>query len=292
MAIPATIAFMSENRQKILVVDDDLRLRQLLERYLNEQGFAVKAVDGAAGLDKALARELYDLIVLDLMMPGEDGLSICRRLRGSKNDVPIIMLTAKGDEVDRIVGLELGADDYLPKPFNPRELVARIHAVLRRRAAPPPPGAPATSEESVEFGNTRVNLATRELQRGDETTQLTTGEFAVLKVLLEHARQPMSRDKLMELARGREYEVFDRAIDVQISRLRKLVEEDPAKPRYIQTVWGFGYVYVPEGTRDEALPDSSLAPCASTQPWRAPMRPRNPRHDAGCGSGRARCSGG
>ena len=240
---------MSENRQKILVVDDDLRLRQLLERYLNEQGFAVKAVDGAAGLDKALARELYDLIVLDLMMPGEDGLSICRRLRGSKNDVPIIMLTAKGDEVDRIVGLELGADDYLPKPFNPRELVARIHAVLRRRAAPPPPGAPATSEESVEFGNTRVNLATRELQRGDETTQLTTGEFAVLKVLLEHARQPMSRDKLMELARGREYEVFDRAIDVQISRLRKLVEEDPAKPRYIQTVWGFGYVFVPDGAK-------------------------------------------
>ncbi len=240
---------MSESKQKILVVDDDLRLRQLLERYLGEQGFAVKAVDGAPGLDKAMSRELYDLVVLDLMMPGEDGLSICRRLRGTKNDIPIIMLTAKGDEVDRIVGLELGADDYLPKPFNPRELVARIHAVLRRRAAPPPPGAPAAAEEVVSFGNVRVNLATRELQRGDESIQLTTGEFAVLKVLVEHPRQPMSRDKLMELARGREYEVFDRAIDVQVSRLRKLVEEDPAKPRYIQTVWGFGYVFVPDGSK-------------------------------------------
>src|SRR5690242_10038769 len=136
------------------------------------------------------------------MLPGVSGFDVLRSIRTASR-IPIIMLTAKGDEVDRIVGLELGADDYLPKPFNPRELVARIHAVLRRRAAPPPPGAPATSEESVEFGSTRVNLATRELQRGDETTQLTTGEFAVLKVLLEHARQPMSRDKLMELARGR-----------------------------------------------------------------------------------------
>jgi two-component system phosphate regulon response regulator OmpR len=242
---------MSDAKQKILVVDDDLRLRQLLERYLGEQGFAVKAVDGGAALDKAMSRELYDLLVLDLMMPGEDGLSICRRLRGTKNDVPIIMLTAKGDEVDRIVGLELGADDYLPKPFNPRELVARIHAVLRRRAAPPPPGAPATIEEVVEFGGVRLNLATRELVRGEETSQLTTGEFAVLKVLVEHPRQPMSRDKLMELARGREYEVFDRAIDVQISRLRKLVEDDAGKPRYIQTVWGFGYVFVPDGARQD-----------------------------------------
>jgi two-component system phosphate regulon response regulator OmpR len=241
---------MHANNPKILVVDDDIRLRQLLERYLGEQGFSVKAVDGAAALDKALARELYDLLVLDLMLPGEDGLSICRRLRSADNDIAVIMLTAKGDEVDRIVGLELGADDYLPKPFNPRELVARIHAVLRRRAVRPPPGAPAASEEVIRFGQVSINLATRELQRGEEKTQLTTGEFAVLKVLVEHARQPMSRDKLMELARGREYEVFDRAIDVQVSRLRKLVEDDPAKPRYIQTVWGFGYVFVPEGTKN------------------------------------------
>jgi two-component system phosphate regulon response regulator OmpR len=202
-------------------------------------------------MDRALARELYDLIVLDLMMPGEDGLSICRRLRGDRNEVAIIMLTAKGDEVDRIVGLELGADDYLPKPFNPRELVARIHAVLRRRAAPPPPGAPAAAEETVSFGSVTVNLATRELMRDGNANTLTTGEFALLRVLVEHARKPLSRDKLMELARGREYDVFDRSIDVQVSRLRKLVEDDPSKPRYIQTVWGFGYVFVPDGKKHE-----------------------------------------
>lgn len=236
---------------KILVVDDDLRLRQLLERYLAEQGFTVKAVPDSAGMDRALERELYDLIVLDLMLPGEDGLAICRRLRGNSNPVAIIMLTAKGDEIDRIVGLELGADDYLPKPFNPRELVARIHAVLRRRSAPTPAGAPSVLEEEMGFGKVRINLATRELQREGETTLLTTGEFGLLRVLLEHARQPMSREKLMELARGREYEVFDRAIDVQISRLRKLVEDDPTKPRYIQTVWGLGYVFIPDGNKHE-----------------------------------------
>jgi two-component system phosphate regulon response regulator OmpR len=238
--------------EKILVVDDDIRLRQLLERYLTDQGYAGKAVPDAPAMDRALDRELYDLIVLDLMLPGEDGLAICRRLRAGKNEVAIIMLTAKGEDVDRIVGLELGADDYLPKPFNPRELVARIHAVLRRRATPPPPGAPAAAEELVCFGNVEVNLATRELAREGTVTQLTTGEFGLLKVLVEHPRQPLSRDKLMELARGREYEVFDRAIDVQVSRLRKLVEEDAAKPRYIQTVWGFGYVFVPDGHKHDS----------------------------------------
>ena len=236
-------------KPKILVVDDDLRLRELLNRYLKEQGFTVKAVENAPAMDKALTRELFDLLVLDLMLPGEDGLSICRRLRGANNDMPIIMLTAKGDDIDRIVGLEMGADDYLPKPFNPRELVARIHAVLRRRAAVPPPGAPTSDEELICFGNVRLNLATRELNRQDKLTQLTTGEFAVLKVLVQHPRQPLSRDKLMELARGREYDVFDRSIDVQVSRLRKLVEEDPAKPRYVQTIWGFGYVFVPDGVK-------------------------------------------
>ncbi len=240
---------------KILVVDDDLRLRQLLDRYLSDQGFSVKVVPDSAGMNRAMERERFDLIVLDLMLPGEDGLAICRRLRAEKNEVAIIMLTAKGDEVERIVGLEMGADDYLPKPFNPRELVARIHAVLRRRSAMTPPGAPATTETTVQFGKVQVNLATRELHRNIEDnkdieiTLLTTGEFGLLRVLLEHPRQPMSRDKLMELARGREYEVFDRAIDVQISRLRKLVEEDPAKPRYIQTVWSLGYVFIPDGAK-------------------------------------------
>jgi len=240
---------MTDNRHKILIVDDDQRLRQLLDRYLVEQGFTVKTADGAVAMDKALTRELYDLLVLDLMMPGEDGLNVCRRLRGAQNNIPIIMLTAKGDEVDRIVGLEMGADDYLPKPFNPRELVARIHAVLRRQTAPPPPGAPATEEGIVSFGLVALDLATRELTRDGAVTALTTGEFALLKILVNHPRQPMSRDKLMELARGREYDVFDRSIDVRISRLRKLVEDDPGKPRHIQTVWGFGYVFVPDGTK-------------------------------------------
>jgi two-component system phosphate regulon response regulator OmpR len=238
---------MAEPKTRILVVDDDLRLRDLLQRYLSEQGFAVHTVSDAAGMDKSLGRERFDLLVLDLMLPGEDGLSICRRLRGIKNPVPIIMLTAKGEEVDRIVGLEMGADDYLPKPFNPRELVARIHAVLRRRAAPLPPGAPSAEPEKVQFGNMTVDLATRTLEHDGKSVSLTTGEFALLKVLVTHPRTPLSRDKLMELARGREYEVFDRSIDVQVSRLRKLIEKDPARPAYIQTVWGFGYVFVPDG---------------------------------------------
>ncbi len=240
---------MTETKTRILVVDDDLRLRDLLNRYLGEQGFAVRAVSEAHAMDKLLAHERFDLMVLDLMLPGEDGLSICRRLRGTKNTIPIIMLTAKGEDVDRIVGLEMGADDYLPKPFNPRELVARINAVLRRRAAPLPPGAPSAEAESVEFGGMTVNLATRTLVRNGEHLALTTGEFALLKVLVTHPRVPLSRDKLMELARGREYEVFDRAIDVQVSRLRKLIEPDPSSPTFIQTVWGFGYVFVPDGTK-------------------------------------------
>lgn len=157
------------------------------------------------------------------------------------------MLTARGDEVDRIVGLELGADDYLPKPFNPRELVARIKAILRRHSRPAP-GAPATQEENIDFGPFSLDLATRELRRDGQVLPLTSGEFAVLKVLVSHPRQPLSRDKLMTLARGRDHGAFDRSIDVQLSRLRKLIETDPAQPRYLQTVWGVGYVFVPDGS--------------------------------------------
>ncbi|OGA15455.1 MAG: two-component system response regulator OmpR [Betaproteobacteria bacterium RIFCSPLOWO2_02_FULL_66_14] len=239
---------MAELKTRILVVDDDQRLRDLLVRYLGGQGFEVRAVADSAAMDKMLGRERVDLLVLDLMLPGEDGLAICRRLRAQPSSPAIVMLTAKGDEVDRIVGLEMGADDYLPKPFSPRELVARVNAVLRRRQPSGPPGAPAAQDERHAFGAFTFDLATRALTRDGKDTQLTTGEFSVLKVLVQHPRQPMSRDKLMELARGREYEVFDRSIDVQISRLRKIIEEDPSKPRHIQTVWGFGYVFVPDGT--------------------------------------------
>ena len=238
---------MAELKTRILIVDDDLRLRDLLLRYLAEQGFEAKAAADAAAMDKLLARERYDLIVLDLMLPGEDGLAICRRLRAAGNAPAIVMLTAKGDDVDRIVGLEMGADDYLPKPFNPRELVARINAVLRRKAPGGPPGGPAADATLHRFGEFELNLATRALTRAGKPVPLTTGEFSVLKVLVQNPRTPLSRDKLMELARGREYEVFDRSIDVQISRLRKIVEQDVSHPRHIQTVWGFGYVFVPDG---------------------------------------------
>jgi len=239
-------------RHRILVVDDDLRLRDLLKRYLTEQGFAADTVPDGGALDRALTRNRYDLVVLDVMLPGEDGFAICRRMRGSngaESNIPIIMLTAKGDDVDRIVGLEMGADDYLPKPFNPRELVARINAVLRRQAPLPTPGAPASGDEVVAFGPFALNLGTRALTRDGLPLPMTTGEFGLLKVLVQHARTPLSRDKLTELARGREHDSFDRAIDVQVSRLRKLLGEDPSNPRYIQTVWGMGYVFVPDGSK-------------------------------------------
>ncbi|GLR76366.1 two-component system response regulator OmpR [Aliivibrio sifiae] len=236
---------MQENH-KILVVDDDARLRSLLERYLSEQGFQVRSVANSEQMDRLLARETFHLMVLDLMLPGEDGLSICRRLRSNNNMLPILMLTAKGDEIDRIVGLEVGADDYLPKPFNPRELLARIRAVLRRQVIEAP-GAPSAEDKMVEFGEFRLNLGTREMFRNEEPMPLTSGEFAVLKSLVTNMREPMSRDKLMNMARGREYSAMERSIDVQISRLRRMIEEDPSRPRYIQTVWGLGYVFVPDG---------------------------------------------
>lgn len=185
---------MQEN-YKILVVDDDMRLRALLERYLTEQGFQVRSVANAEQMDRLLTRESFHLMVLDLMLPGEDGLSICRRLRSQSNPMPIIMVTAKGEEVDRIVGLEIGADDYIPKPFNPRELLARIRAVLRRQANELP-GAPSQEEAVIAFGKFKLNLGTREMFREDEPMPLTSGEFAVLKALVSHPREPLSRDKL------------------------------------------------------------------------------------------------
>src|SRR3954468_10030277 len=237
---------MAELKTRILVVDDDQRLRELLVKYLSAEGYEVKAVPDAKAMDKLLGRDRYDLVVLDLMLPGEDGLAICRRLRSQQTSPAIIMLTAKGDDVDRIVGLEMGADDYLPKPFNPKELLARIKAVLRRRGPGGLPGAPEAAGEDHRFGRFEFNLAPPAPTKDANPISLTPGEYSLLKVLAQPPRQPLSRDKLMELARGREYEVFDRSIDVQISRLRKIVEDDPAHPKHIQTVWGFGYVFVPD----------------------------------------------
>lgn len=237
---------MVERTPKILIVDDDPRLRDLLRRYLGENGFNVLVSENGEAMKRLWVREHFDVLILDLMMPGEDGLAILKRLRAEKDMTPVIMLTARGEDVDRILGLELGADDYLGKPFNPRELLARIHAVLRRRPRQDAPGAPSMENEVVKFGDFELDLGTRVLKKNGEIVPLTTGEFAVLKAFARHPRQPLSRDKLMEMARGREYEAFDRSLDVQVSRLRKLLEPDPSKPRYLQTVWGLGYVFIPD----------------------------------------------
>lgn len=235
----------SRDALKILVVDDDVRLRTLLQRFLEDQGYGVKTVADAVQMDRVLGRELFALIVLDFMLPGEDGIAICHRLRESGNNTPIIMLTARGADNDRINGLEAGADDYLPKPFNPQELLARMKAVLRRQTRELP-GAPSQTSEVVSFGPWTLDLSTRQLSNNGTSVSLTTGEFAVLKALVQHPREPLTRDKLMALARGREWGAMERSIDVQVSRLRKLIENNPANARYIQTVWGVGYVFVPD----------------------------------------------
>ena len=262
---------MAENERtpKILVVDDDPRLRDLLRRYLGENGFLVTVAENGQSMNRLWMRERYDAFILDLMMPGEDGLQILRRLRAAKDTTPVIMLTARGEDVDRIVGLELGADDYIPKPFNPRELLARIHAVLRRRPAADQPGAPSLENEQVSFGDFVLDLGRRELRKNGKPVPLTTGEFGVMKAFARHPRVPLSRDKLMEMARGREYEAFDRSLDVQVSRLRKLIEVDPSKPRFLQTVWGLGYVFIP----DDKPAATGTTPAAGAAPAAAPKKP-------------------
>jgi two-component system, OmpR family, phosphate regulon response regulator OmpR len=238
----------SHRLDKIVIIDDDARIRDLLRRYLSQEGFDVLLAEDGRALDRILQRETIDLLVLDLMLPGEDGLSICRRLRAAGVKTPVIMLTAKVEDVDCITGLEIGADDYLGKPFNPRELLARIHAVLRRRPQNESPGAPSSADhEVIVFGAFSLDLGTRSLTRNGEDMPLTSGEFAMLKALARHPKQPLTREKLAQLARGREFEPFDRSLDVQISRLRKMIEQDPASPKIIQTVWGVGYVFVPDG---------------------------------------------
>lgn len=232
--------------KKILLVDDDPELRQLLATYLGRHGLDVLLLPDTRQLDSYLERYQPHLVVLDLMMPGEDGLAACRRLRGRGETVPIIMLTARDEPVDRIVGLEMGADDYVGKPFDPRELVARIEAVLRRgvQHAAAPVVAPGSA---YRFGEWVFDRATRRLEHHGEVVVLTSGEFALLNALINNAGRPMKRERLLELTRGDDSESFDRAIDVQIHRLRRLIEVDPAQPRFLQTVWGVGYVFVPDG---------------------------------------------
>lgn len=237
---------MSEPLARVLIADDEADLRALLQRYLGEQGYAVRAVDDVAQAERLLARERFDVLVLDVMMPGEDGLSGCRRLRAQGETIPILMLTARGDPVDRIVGLEMGADDYLPKPFSPRELVARIQALVRRQRILGVHHGPAPGDGALRFGPFVLRLDQRRLLRGDEEVALTTAEFALLRALAQQPRRPLGRDRLLELAYGREHEATERSIDVQVMRLRRLLEADPARPRHIRTVWGVGYEFVPD----------------------------------------------
>jgi DNA-binding response OmpR family regulator len=236
---------MAQEDTFILVVDDDPELRELLEHYLAEQGFRVSSVGDGDAMDRFLAGQLPDLVILDLMLPGEDGLSIAKRLRNSHEGLPILMLSARGDEVDRIVGLEVGADDYLPKPFNPRELLARIRAILRRRSGNSPGTEEADAERDYRFGPFRLDLAAQELYRGETLIALTSGEFALLKIFVEHPRRVLSRDTLIDMLKGYERSPYDRSIDVRVTRLRRKIEDDPTAPVYIRTVWGEGYRFSP-----------------------------------------------
>jgi two-component system, OmpR family, phosphate regulon response regulator OmpR len=237
---------MTVTSTKILVLDDDVRLRDLLRRYLSENGFAVQVAETAARLRELVLRERFDLIVLDVMMQPEDGWSVLKHLRQSGDETPVIMLTALNDTHDRIEGLNLGADDYIGKPFSPQELVARIQAVLRRIPEREIANAPSLNDEVISFGEYRLDLGRRTLHKGENLCVMTPGEFGILKILTQNAKKTLSRDRLMELTRGRELGSFDRSLDVQISRLRKVLEQDDlSNPQYVQTVRGVGYVFIP-----------------------------------------------
>ncbi|MDD4911599.1 MAG: response regulator [Sideroxydans sp.] len=229
--------------KRILVVDDDAGLRELLQEYLSAQGYQVTTVADGVGMDAHLAKQAADIVILDLMLPGEDGLSLARRLR-AKGDLPILMLSARGEDVDRIIGLEVGADDYLAKPFNPRELLARIRALLRRNEKTNKPVETAKPEEH-RFGPFLLNIESRDLHKGDVNIPLTAGEFNLLRIFVDHPNRVLSRDNIMDMLKGYERSPFDRSIDVRVTRLRRKIEKDASAPEYIRTVWGEGYLFVP-----------------------------------------------
>jgi DNA-binding response OmpR family regulator len=228
----------------LLVVDDDRETRELLSLYLGQQGFDVAVVEDGKAMDAWLADNSTDLVILDLMLPGEDGLSIARRLQG-EHQLPIVMISARGEEIDRIVGLEVGADDYLPKPFNPRELLARIRAVLRRSHS-----AEETSPDrktGFRFGKFLFDDERRTVYLGDEEVDLSRAEFELLHVFIEHPNRILTRDQIMDWLSGISRDPFDRSIDVRVARLRHKIEEDPSDPKFIRTVWGVGYQFTPKG---------------------------------------------
>lgn len=232
-------------RALVWIVDHDRELRAQLQVFLERSAFDVRVFPDGRDVERRLVRERPDLLVLERQLEGEDGLDLCRRIRAGGDDVPIIMLTARNSIDDRILGLDSGADDYLGKPVVPRELAARMQAVLRRRAALPA-GAPVMGVPVLQFGDCYLDIGARILLRAGCKVELTSGEFALLAALAQHPHRSLTRERLLQLARGPGSATSERSIDVQVSRLRKLVESDPTRPRHIQTVWGYGYVFVPE----------------------------------------------
>jgi two-component system, OmpR family, response regulator len=228
----------------VVVVDDDARIRDLLRRYLTQEGFEVLLAEDSKALNRVMTRDTIDLIVLDLMLPGEDGLSICRRLRTRGGSVPILMLTAKADPIDRVVGLEMGADDYLAKPFAARELLARIRSVLRRARMLPPNLRPLEEARHLAFGDWRLDTTARQLVDADGTiVPLSGAEYRLLRVFVDHPQRVLNRDQLLNLTQGRDAELFERSIDLLVSRLRQRLRDDAREPRYIKTVRSEGYVF-------------------------------------------------
>ncbi|MCP5178565.1 MAG: response regulator [Pseudomonadales bacterium] len=239
---------MENEAARLLVVDDDPEIRELLEVYLKQQGFDVSVADSGVRMFELLDAGEYDLIVLDLMLPGEHGLSLAGRVKRELN-TPIIIVSAQGEDVDRIVGLEVGADDYVSKPFNPRELLARIRAVLRRSAAQAGPGAGKDGgEQRFRFGPYSLDMQTHRLLRGADEVPLTSGEFDLLAVFVRHPNRLLDRDRILDLLTGAERLPFDRSIDVRVTRLRSKIEADPGSPQFIRTIWGKGYMFCPEGS--------------------------------------------
>ena len=228
----------------ILVVDDQREICDLVQDYLSDEGYRVSIANDGAAMRRVMAQSAVDLVILDLMLPGEDGLTLARALR-DVSDVGIIILTGRGDTVDRIIGLEMGADDYLPKPFHPRELLARVRSVLRRVSSRTAENASA-ARSRARFAGWNLDLASRELRSpSGKEVRLTTGEFDLLAVFVNNANQVLTRDRLLDLARNREAGPFDRTIDVQVGRLRRKLESDPQRPTLIKTVRGSGYIFTP-----------------------------------------------
>ncbi len=244
-SLPDTTRYTSPMTQRLLMIEDDQRLASMVATYLNQNGFEVThagtASEGLLQLQQAAATQAYSIVLLDLMLPDADGLDVCRQIRGQAQplaSMPIVMLTAKGDPMDRVVGLELGADDYIPKPFEPRELLARLRAVLRRQQ-----GVATNNERVLRFGRLEIDLDARVIRLDDQEKPVTSYQFNLLAAMADRAGRVLSREQLMDVVKGEPLEAFDRSIDVHIGRLRAAIEDDPKQPKRIITVRGAGYVF-------------------------------------------------